>query len=74
MAWGGKNAGRMTEKQRRHFLRHSNRRLSLRENPLGVLFAVCSALTLAVFPCALAAAGAAIYPFPVPAISWTFLT
>ena len=35
MAWGGK-VGRMSEKVRRQFLRHSNRRLPPRENPLGV--------------------------------------
>ena len=43
MAWGGK-VGRMSEKVRRHFLRTSNRRLPLRENPLGVPRAVMKAL------------------------------
>jgi hypothetical protein len=35
MAWGGK-VGRMSVKVRTHFLRTSNRRLPMRENPLGV--------------------------------------
>jgi hypothetical protein len=35
MAWGGK-VGRMTEKQRKHFLRTANRRLPPQENPRGI--------------------------------------
>ena len=35
MAWGGK-VGRMSERVRKHFLRTSNRRLPMKENPLGV--------------------------------------
>jgi len=35
MAWGGK-VGRMSAKVRNHFLRHTHRRLPLRENPLGI--------------------------------------
>ena len=36
MAWGGKYQGRMSEKQHKHFLRHSNRSLPQPENPHGV--------------------------------------
>jgi hypothetical protein len=43
MAWGGK-VGRMSEKVRRHFFRHFNRRLPPRENPLGVPRRVMKAL------------------------------
>jgi hypothetical protein len=35
MAWGGK-VSRMSEKVRRHFLRHTHRRLPPKENPHGV--------------------------------------
>ena len=43
MAWGGK-VGRMSERVRRHFLRASNRRLPMKENPLGVPRAVMKML------------------------------
>ena len=45
MAWGGKAPGRMTEKQRRIFLRTSNRRLPVPENPRGVPKRVMKALS-----------------------------
>jgi hypothetical protein len=43
MAWGGK-VGRMSIKVRSHFLRTSNRRLPVKENPLGVPRAVMKVL------------------------------
>ncbi len=36
MAWVGKVRTRMSEKERRYFLRHSNRRLPRLDNPHGV--------------------------------------
>ncbi len=44
MAWGGK-AGRMTEKQRKIFLRTSHRRLAVPENPHGVPKRIMKALS-----------------------------
>ena len=36
MAWGGKTRTRMTEKERKHFLKSTHRSLPPRENPHGV--------------------------------------
>ena len=36
MAWGGKPKTRMTEKERKHFLKNTHRSLPQRENPHGV--------------------------------------
>jgi len=44
MAWGGKTQARMTEKQRKHFLRTSNRSLPRVDNPHGIPSAVLEQL------------------------------
>src|SRR5262245_36566554 len=36
MAWGGKHQGRMSEKQRKHFFRTSNRSLPRPDPPQGI--------------------------------------
>jgi hypothetical protein len=36
MAWGGKTKTRMTEKQRKHFLKTTHRRLPPVDNPFGI--------------------------------------
>jgi hypothetical protein len=36
MAWGGKRATRMGEKQRKHFLKNTHRSLPQQDNPHGV--------------------------------------
>ena len=36
MAWGGKYQGRMSDKQRKHFFRTSNRSLPQRDPPSGI--------------------------------------
>lgn len=45
MAWGG-NHSRMTDKQRRHFLRNSHRSLPKPEDPRGVPKAVMKTLAM----------------------------
>jgi hypothetical protein len=44
MAWGGKTRTRMTEKERKFFLRNSHRRLPPQDNPHGVPTEVIRAL------------------------------
>lgn len=44
MAWGGKARTRMTEKQRKHFLKTANRRLPPVDNPYGIPSAVLEQL------------------------------
>lgn len=36
MAWSGKTQTRMSEKQRKHFLKTTNRSLPLVDNPYGI--------------------------------------
>jgi hypothetical protein len=44
MAWGGKIRTRMTEKQRKHFLKTSHRRLPPVDNPHGIPSAILEQL------------------------------
>ena len=44
MAWGGKTRTRMTEKQRKHFLKTTHRRLPPVDNPHGIPSAVLQQL------------------------------
>jgi len=44
MAWGGKTQTRMSEKQRKHFLKTSNRSLPAVDNPFGIPSAILNQL------------------------------
>jgi len=44
MAWGGKTQTRMSEKQRKHFLKTSNRSLPPVDNPFGIPNAILNQL------------------------------